>query len=132
MSSAKNSMETYESDVEACAEQVEHDLAWVRLLIGLHATRARSEVNEIVSGVVEMGTGLQFTEDKLTTMMEAAQVSQAAPLQLAGHIAGLSIAGLPGDLIGSRRSWVWWAVCESVSSFCGRLSSCRAVLSART
>jgi hypothetical protein len=54
--------------------QVEHDLAWVRLLIGLHATRARSEVNEIVSGIVEMGAALQFTEDKLINIMEAAQV----------------------------------------------------------
>lgn len=55
-------------------------------------------MNEIVSGVVEMGTGLQFTEDKLTTMMDAAQVSQAAPSNLAGHTAVLSIVGLLGDL----------------------------------
>ena len=54
---------------------MEHDLAWVRLLIGLHGTRARSEVNETVSGFVEMGAALQFTEDKLTNIMEAAQVS---------------------------------------------------------
>ncbi len=54
--------------------QVEHDLAWVRLLIGLHGMRARKEVNEIVSGIVEMGAALQYTEDKLTNIMEAAQV----------------------------------------------------------
>lgn len=59
---------------------MEHDLAWVRLLIGLHGARARSEVNEIVSGIVEMGAGLQFTEDKLTNIMEAAQVMLTAPM----------------------------------------------------
>lgn len=62
------------TDSYGCPEQVEHDLAWVRLLTGLHSTRARSEVNEIVSGIVEMGAALQFTEDKLTNIMEAAQV----------------------------------------------------------
>jgi len=62
------------TDIYGCPEQVEHDLAWVRLLTGLHSTRARSEVNEIVSGIVEMGAALQFTEDKLTNIMEAAQV----------------------------------------------------------
>ena len=60
--------------------QVEHDLAWVRLLIGLHGMRARKEVNEIVSGIVEMGAALQYTEDKLTNIMEAAQVRDSSSI----------------------------------------------------
>lgn len=74
---------------------MEHDLAWVRLLIGLHATRARSEVYEITSGVVEMGTSLQFTEDKLTNIMEAAQVSLATPPRLQGRLLSLALLTCP-------------------------------------
>ena len=104
---------------EACVAQVEHDLAWVRLLIGLHATRARGEVNEIVSGIVEMGTGLQFTEDKLTNIMEAAQVSLATPTLPHCHMYH-SLACLITS-VAVHRSWVWWALCANAFSCCGRL-----------
>ncbi|BDA44212.1 probable trafficking protein particle complex subunit 9 at N-terminal half [Coccomyxa sp. Obi] len=53
---------------------VEQDLAWARFIIGLRGTKARREVSDLISGVVELGAGLQFTEDKLTNIMEAAQV----------------------------------------------------------
>lgn len=54
--------------------QVEQDLAWARFIVGLRGTKARREVSDLISGVVELGAGLQFTEDKLTNIMEAAQV----------------------------------------------------------
>ena len=54
--------------------QAEQDLALARFLTGLHGTRARREVSDLVSGIVENGAGLQLTEDKLTNIMEAAQV----------------------------------------------------------
>ena len=53
---------------------MEQDLAYARLLAGLHGTRARREVAELVSFLVEVGAGLPLSEDKLTTIMEAAQV----------------------------------------------------------
>lgn len=54
--------------------QVEQDLAYARLLAGLHGVRARREVAELVGFLVEVGAGLPLSEDKLTTIMEAAQV----------------------------------------------------------
>ena len=53
--------------------QVEQDLAWARFLTGLHGSKTRREVSDLVSGIVEYGAGLQLTEDKLTNIMEAAQ-----------------------------------------------------------
>ncbi|KAK9837091.1 hypothetical protein WJX81_002340 [Elliptochloris bilobata] len=53
---------------------VEQDLAYARLLAGLHGVRARHEVAELVGFLVETGAGLPLSEDKLTTIMEAAQV----------------------------------------------------------
>ena len=53
---------------------MEQDLAYARLLAGLHGARARREVAELVSFLVEVGAGLPLSEDKLTTIMEAAQV----------------------------------------------------------
>ena len=60
----------------ACCDrpQAEQDLALARFLTGLHGTKARREVSDLVSGIVENGAGLQLTEDKLTNIMEAAQV----------------------------------------------------------
>ncbi len=53
---------------------MEQDLAWARFLVGLHGSNARREVSELISGVVQIGAGLHFTEDKLTNIMEAAQI----------------------------------------------------------
>ena len=55
------------------SRQVEHDLAWARFLVGLHGYKGRREVTEVVNGVMELGLGLHVAEDKLTTIMEAAQ-----------------------------------------------------------
>ena len=52
-------------------------------------------MNEIVSGVVEMGTGLQFTEDKLTNIMEAAQVNLATAPRLQGTLPPLALLTCP-------------------------------------
>lgn len=54
---------------------MEQDLAYARLLAGLHGVRARRNVAELVGFLVEAGAGLPLPEDKLTTIMEAAQVS---------------------------------------------------------
>ena len=108
--------------------QVEHDLAWVRLLIGLHGMRARKEVNEIVSGIVEMGAALQYTEDKLTNIMEAAQVRQfqhtlyMGLMQSSRHAEPLTVTPEPVQvmgMVGSLRKRVlllWQAVEFSRSS----------------
>jgi len=61
----------------ARSRQVEQDLAYARLLAGLHGVRARREVADLVGGLVEVGAGLPLPEDKLTTIMEAAQVPPA-------------------------------------------------------
>lgn len=59
--------------------QVEQDLAYARLLAGLHGVRARREVGDLVSCLVEVGAGLPLPEDKLVTIMEAAQVARPLP-----------------------------------------------------
>ena len=56
--------------------QVEQDLKFARFLAGLHGPKARKEVGELMNAVVEAGAALPLTEDKLVTLMEAAQVSQ--------------------------------------------------------
>ena len=54
--------------------QIEGDLQLARLVAGLHGTRARPEVSERASAVMEAGLQLAQDQDKLTAMMEAAQV----------------------------------------------------------
>ena len=54
--------------------QVEQDLKFARFLAGLHGSKARKEVGELMNSVVETGAALPLTEDKLLTLMEAAQV----------------------------------------------------------
>ena len=54
--------------------QVEQDLKFARFLAGLHGSKARKEVGELMNSVVETGAALPLTEDKLMTLMEAAQV----------------------------------------------------------
>ena len=61
---------------------MEQDLAYARLLAGLHGVRARREVAELVGFLVEVGAGLPLSEDKLTTIMEAAQVCDAVCFHL--------------------------------------------------
>ena len=62
--------------VGMCA-QVEAELQLARLLAGLHGTRARREVSEMASNVMEAGLQLTLLDDRLTVMMEAAQVRRA-------------------------------------------------------
>ena len=59
--------------VGMCA-QVEAELQLARLLAGLHGARARREVSEMASNVMEAGLQLTLLDDRLTVMMEAAQV----------------------------------------------------------
>ena len=59
-----------------CA-QVEAELQLARLLAGLHGARARREVSEMASNVMEAGLQLTLLDDRLTVMMEAAQVRWA-------------------------------------------------------
>lgn len=54
--------------------QIEADVQFARLLAGLQSTRARKEVSERANSVLEAGLQLLLLEDKLTAMMEAAQV----------------------------------------------------------
>lgn len=54
--------------------QVEQDLKFARFLAGLHGSKARKEVGDLMNAVVETGAALPLTEDKLMTLMEAAQV----------------------------------------------------------
>jgi len=64
--------------------------------------RARREVADLVGGLVEVGAGLPLPEDKLTTIMEAAQVPvhraalgrqcPAAPRPCAPHSPGAPAA----------------------------------------
>ena len=63
---------------------MEQDLAYARLLAGLHGVRARREVAELVGFLVEVGAGLPLSEDKLTTIMEAAQARDVVCSHL-GH-----------------------------------------------
>ncbi|KAK9846875.1 hypothetical protein WJX84_009549 [Apatococcus fuscideae] len=53
---------------------VEQDLKFARFLAGLHGSKARKEVGDLMNSVVETGAALPLTEDKLMTLMEAAQV----------------------------------------------------------
>ena len=62
------------------AAQVEQDLAWARFLTGLHGSKARREVSDLVSGIVEYGAGLQLTEDKLPNIMEAAAACRGSQI----------------------------------------------------
>ena len=58
----------------ALALLVEQDLKLARFLAGLHGHKARREVSEIVTFMVENGTLLPLPEDRLLTVIEAAQV----------------------------------------------------------
>ncbi|DBA86334.1 TPA: hypothetical protein ACH3X2_005568 [Trebouxia sp. C0005] len=53
---------------------VEQDLMLARFLAGLYSHKARREVSELVSSMVEAGGALPLPEDRLLTIMEAAQV----------------------------------------------------------
>ena len=61
-------------DVVCGGVQVEQDLKFARFLAGLHGHKARKEVSELMNSVIEAGAALPLTEDKLITLMEAAQV----------------------------------------------------------
>ena len=54
--------------------QIEADVQLARLLAGLHGTKARREVSERANSIMEAGLQLQLIGDRLTAMMEAAQV----------------------------------------------------------
>lgn len=60
--------------------QVELDLKLARFLVGLHGAHMRGEVNEMVSGLVELAGALPFSEDRLAAVVEAAQVVGAVGL----------------------------------------------------
>jgi len=54
--------------------QIEADVQLARLIAGLHGSRAWHEVSERASAVMDAGLLLSQDQDKLTAMMEAAQV----------------------------------------------------------
>ncbi len=60
--------------------QVELELKLARFLVGMHGTHARGEVNEMVSGLVELAGALSLSEDRLAAVVEAAQVVGAVGL----------------------------------------------------
>lgn len=64
----------------SCDLQVEQDLKFARFLAGLHGNKARKEVGELMNAVVETGAALPLIEDKLVTLMEAAQVRSTSRL----------------------------------------------------
>ena len=105
--------------------QVEQDLAYARLLAGLHGVRARREVAELVGFLVEVGAGLPLSEDKLTTIMEAAQVcgvglhrpsERPGPASLIIH-AWMQVMGLVGST--RKRILLLWQAVE-FSRSCAR------------
>ena len=54
--------------------QIEADLQLARLLAGLHGMRARKEISEMASSVMDLGVQMTMHNDRLVAMMEAAQV----------------------------------------------------------
>ncbi len=61
--------------------QIEAEVQYARLLAGLLGSRARREVSERANSIMEAGIQLMLMEDKLTAMMEAAQVRLPRKLQ---------------------------------------------------
>lgn len=65
---------------------------WCEWLVGV--VQARREVSELVSSMVEAGGGLPLPEDRLLTIMEAAQVV----LPPTSHTYGGVLPGVRGSL----------------------------------
>lgn len=59
--------------------QIESELQLGRFLAGLGGPRCRREVSDLVGGLLDLVPQLQLPEDKLTTLMECAQVPFLPP-----------------------------------------------------